>query len=135
MDAVLELYANIASGMEVYPAMIGRRVAENLPFMATENIMMEAVRLGADRQEIHERIRVHSQAAAQRMKGEGLESDLMERIAADPAFPMDHSQLTELLSPEKYTGRAEEQTEAFIARVIDPILAGAQGMAMGDIRV
>ena len=135
IDAVLELYANIASGMEVYPAMIGRRVMENLPFMATENIMMEAVRLGGDRQEIHERIRVHSQAASHRMKAEGLESDLMERIAADPAFPMDHSQLTELLAPEKYTGRAEEQTEAFVKNVIDPILASVEKLDMGDIRV
>ena len=135
IDAVLELYANIASGMEVYPAMISRRVMENLPFMATENIMMEAVRLGGDRQEIHERIRVHSQAASHRMKAEGLESDLMERIAADPAFPMDHSQLTELLAPEKYTGRAEEQTEAFVKNVIDPILASVEKLDMGDIRV
>ena len=93
-DAVLELYANIASGMVVYPAMIGRRVMENLPFMATEAILMEGVRLGGDRQALHERIRVHSQAAAARMKQEGKESDLMERIAADPAFPMDHEHLT-----------------------------------------
>ena len=121
-DAVLELYANIASGMVVYPKMISRRVMENLPFMATENIMMEAVRLGGDRQEIHERIRVHSQAAATRMKAEGLESDLMERIASDPAFPIDHEALTALLAPEKYTGRAAEQTERFVKNVIDPIL-------------
>ena len=113
-DAVLELYANIAQGMVVYPKMIEKRVSENLPFMATEDIMMEAVRLGCDRQEIHERVRVHSQAAATRMKQEGLESDLLERIADDPAFPMSRESLTALLAPEKYTGRACEQTERFL---------------------
>ncbi len=134
-DAVLELYANIANGMVVYPAMITKRVMENLPFMATEAILMEGVRLGGDRQELHERIRVHSQAAAARMKQEGLESDLMERIAADPAFPMDHEHLTRLLSPENYTGRAAEQTENFVAREVDPVLAGHAARAMGEIKL
>ena len=134
-DAVLELYANVADGLVVYPAMIGRRVRENLPFMATEAILMEGVRLGGDRQELHERIRVHSQAAAARMKEQGLESDLMERIAADPAFPMDHDHLSQLLAPENYTGRAAEQTEAFIRDVVDPALSGEQGVQMGEIRI
>ena len=134
-DAVLELYANVASGMVVYPAMIMKRVNENLPFMATENIMMEAVENGGDRQEIHERIRVHSQAAATRMKMEGLESDLMERIAADPAIPVDAEGLKHLLSPEKYTGRAAEQTEKFILKCIDPILSQHTAQEIGDIRI
>ena len=134
-DAVLELYANIASGMVVYPKMIARRVNENLPFMATENIMMEAVRLGCDRQIIHERLRVHSQEAATRMKRDGLESDLLERIANDPAFPMSHAQLTELLAPEKYTGRAEAQAERFITEVVDPILARQPEMDIGKVSV
>ena len=134
-DAVLELYANIASGMVVYPAMIGKRVMENLPFMATEAILMEGVRLGGDRQELHERIRVHSQAAAARMKQEGKESDLMERIAADPAFPMDHEHLTKLLSPENYTGRAAEQTENFVKNEVDPALAGHAAREMGEIKL
>ena len=134
-DAVLELYANIADGMVVYPAMIGKRVKENLPFMATEAILMEGVRLGGDRQELHERIRVHSQAAAVRMKQEGLESDLMERIAADPAFPMDHEHLSNLLAPENYTGRAAEQTENFVRREVDPVLAGHEARAMGEIKL
>ncbi|MBQ8973544.1 MAG: adenylosuccinate lyase [Clostridia bacterium] len=134
-DAVLELYANVADGLVVYPKMIGKRVNENLPFMATEDIMMEAVRRGCDRQEIHERVRVHSQAAANRMKGEGLESDLLERIAADPAFPMSEEELTRLLAPEKYTGRAEAQTERFIATVIDPILANEPKHDIGEIRL
>ena len=134
-DAVLELYANIASGMVVYPAMIGKRVMENLPFMATEAILMEGVRLGGDRQELHERIRVHSQAAAARMKQEGKESDLMERIAADPAFPMDHEHLTKLLSPENYTGRAAEQTVNFVKNEVDPALAGHAAREMGEIKL
>lgn len=134
-DAVLELYANIASGMVVYPKMIARRVNENLPFMATEDIMMEAVRLGCDRQVIHERLRVHSQEAATRMKRDGLESDLLERIANDPAFPMSHAQLTELLAPEKYTGRAEAQAERFITEAVDPILARQPEMEIGKVSV
>ena len=134
-DAVLELYANIASGMVVYPAMIGKRVMENLPFMATEAILMEGVRLGGDRQELHEHIRVHSQAAAARMKQEGKESDLMERIAADPAFPMDHEHLTKLLAPENYTGRAAEQTVNFVKNEVDPALAGHNAREMGEIKL
>ena len=134
-DAVLELYANIASGMVVYPAMIGKRVMENLPFMATEAILMEGVRLGGDRQALHERIRVHSQAAAARMKQEGKESDLMERIAADPAFPMDHEHLTKLLAPENYTGRAAEQTANFVKNEVDPALAGHAAREMGEIKL
>ena len=134
-DAVLELYANIASGMVVYPKMIARRVNENLPFMATEDIMMGAVRLGCDRQVIHERLRVHSQEAATRMKRDGLESDLLERIANDPAFPMSHAQLTELLAPEKYTGRAEAQAERFITEAVDPILACQPEMEIGKVSV
>ena len=134
-DAVLELYANIASGMVVYPAMIGKRVMENLPFMATEAILMEGVRLGGDRQALHERIRVHSQAAAARMKQEGKESDLMERIAADPAFPMNHEHLTKLLAPENYTGRAAEQTVNFVKNEVDPALAGHAAREMGEIKL
>ena len=134
-DAVLELYANVAGGLVVYEKMIARRVNENLPFMATEDIMMEAVRMGADRQAIHERLRVHSQAAATRMKRDGLESDLMERIAADPAFPMDSTQLKTLLAPEKYTGRAEAQCERFVRNVIQPILDSQPSENIGDIRI
>ena len=134
-DAVLELYANIASGMVVYPKMIARRVNENLPFMATEDIIMESVKNGGDRQEIHERVRVHSQAAAMRMKQDGLESDLLDRIADDPAFPMSREALTALLAPEKYTGRAEEQTERFIKKVVDPILEKQEAKTIGEIKI
>ena len=134
-DAVLELYANIADGMVVYPKMIEKRVMENLPFMATEDIIMESVKAGADRQAIHERVRIHSQAAASRMKAEGLESDLMARIAEDSAFPIGGERLTALLEPKKYTGRAEAQTERFLTQVIDPILEQYPPVAMGEIKL
>ena len=104
----------------------------NDPFLI---IIMESVKNGGDRQEIHERVRVHSQAAATRMKAEGLESDLMERIAADPAFPISHEALTALLAPEKYTGRAEAQTERFLTHTVDPILAKYNAVDMGKISV
>ena len=96
---------------------------------------MESVKNGGDRQEIHERVRVHSQAAATRMKAEGLESDLMERIAADPAFPIGREALTALLAPEKYTGRAQAQTERFITRTVDPILDQYAPVKMGTINL
>ena len=94
---------------------------------------MESVKAGGDRQAIHERVRVHSQAAATRMKAEGLESDLLERIAADPAFPIDRESLTALLAPAKYTGRAQEQTERFIEHTVDPILDRYKAVDMGTI--
>ena len=135
-DAVLELYANIASGMVVYPQVIGRHLAENLPFMITENILMEAVRLGGDRQSLHERIRVHSQAAAARMKLEGAPCDLIGRIAADEAFPLDESQLTAMLDAGRYTGRSAEQVDEFLRESVDPLLEGQAAFSgMGDIRV
>ena len=134
-DAVLELYANIASGMVVYPKMIERDINDNLPFMCTENILMEAVRLGGDRQELHEKIRVHSQAAAARVKAEGLNNDLLDRIADDPAFPLSRDDLANLLDAKLYIGRAPRQVEEFISECIDPLLEGAQESDIGDIRV
>ena len=134
-DAVLELYANIAGGMVVYPKMIERHIDENLPFMCTENILMEAVRLGGDRQELHEKIRVHSQAAAARVKAEGLDNDLLDRIADDPAFPLDRAHLSGLLDAKLYIGRAPQQVEEFVAEYVDPLLADTQASDIGDIRV
>ncbi|MBO4884523.1 MAG: adenylosuccinate lyase [Clostridia bacterium] len=134
-DAVLELYANIASGMVVYPKMIERHIDENLPFMATENILMEAVRLGGDRQELHEKIRVHSQAAAARVKAEGLNNDLLDRIADDPAFPLDRGSLSGLLDAKLYIGRAPQQVEDFISECVNPLLEGEAAQDIGDIRV
>ena len=135
-DAVLELYANIAGGLVVYPKMIERDINDNLPFMCTENILMEAVRRGGDRQELHEKIRVHYQAAAARVKAEGLDNDLLDRIAADPAFPLEREHLDELLDAKLYIGRAPEQVVEFIENDIDPLLNDSPALTdMGNIRV
>lgn len=124
VDAILNLYANVADGLVVYPKVIEQRLRKELPFMATENIMMDAVKYrGADRQVLHERIRIHSMAASKVIKEEGGENDLLERIAADPAFGVTLEQLESILQPEKYTGRAKEQTEEFLRDVVAPALA------------
>ena len=124
VDAILNLYANVADGLVVYPKVIEQRLRNELPFMATENIMMDAVKYrGADRQVLHERIRVHSMAASKVIKEEGGENDLLERIAADPAFGVTLEELESILQPEKYTGRAKEQTEEFLRDVVEPALA------------
>ena len=135
-DAILELYADIAQGMVVYPEMARRHVEENLPFMATENILMEAVKKGGDRQEVHERIRVHSHAAARAMKLMGEPCDLLIRIAADPAFGLTLDELNRMLRAEEFTGRSGSQVEEFIKAVVDPLLAQApQEVQMGGVRV
>ena len=124
VDAILNLYANVADGLVVYPKVIEQRLRKELPFMATENIMMDAVKYrGADRQVLHERIRVHSMAASKVIKEEGGENDLLERITADPAFGVTLEELESILQPEKYTGRAKEQTEEFLRDVVEPALA------------
>jgi len=133
-DAVLELYAGIAGGMVVYPRMIARNLGEHLPFLCTENILMEAVRLGGDRQALHEKIRVHSQAAAARVKAEGLHNDLLERVADDPAFPLDMNGLNPLLNPRLYIGRSPEQTTEFIEEYIDPLITG-EASGIGGMRI
>lgn len=121
-DAVMELYMNISEGLVVYPEVIRSHLMEELPFMATENILMDLVKAGGDRQDLHERIRVHSMEAGKVVKEEGKANDLMNRIAADPAFNMTIEELRERLSPDKYVGRAPEQTEDFLEEVIRPIL-------------
>lgn len=115
VDAILNLYLNVADGLVVYPKVIRQRLMKELPFMATENIMMDAVKRGADRQELHERIRVHSMAASKVVKEEGGENDLLERIAADPIFGVTLEELHQIINPEKYTGRAPQQTEEFLS--------------------
>ena len=122
VDGILNLYANVADGLVVYPKVIEQHMLRELPFMATENIMMDAAKRGADRQELHERIRVHSMAAARVVKEEGGENDLLARIANDPIFGVTLSELSELVKPEKYVGRAPRQTEEFLAEVIKPVL-------------
>jgi len=122
VDAILNIYINVADGLVVYPKMIERRVIEELPFMATENILMEAVKRGGDRQVLHERIRIHSMAAAERVKKEGLNNDLIERIAQDSAFGMDINELKEVLNPKYYIGRSAEQVEEFLRDYVNPVL-------------
>ena len=123
VDGILSLYANVADGLVVYPKVIEQRLRKELPFMATENIMMDAVKKrGADRQQLHERIRVHSMAASKVIKEEGGENDLLQRIAADEAFGVTLEELENILQPEKYTGRAKEQTEDFLAECVAPVL-------------
>ncbi|HCA05203.1 MAG TPA: adenylosuccinate lyase [Ruminococcaceae bacterium] len=123
VDGILSLFANVADGLVVYPKVIEQRLRKELPFMATENIMMDAVKKrGADRQQLHERIRVHSMAASKVIKEEGGENDLLERIAADEAFGVTLEELENILRPEKYTGRAKEQTEDFLSEYVAPVL-------------
>lgn len=134
-DAVLELTCNVASGIVVYPKIIEKNLRENMPFMATENILMEAVKAGGDRQALHERIRVHSQEATKRVRVEGLDNDLLERIANDPAFHLEKAHLEALTDPKQYTGRAAEQVAEFIGELIDPLLNGVPEIPVGDVRV
>ena len=123
VDGILSLYANVADGLVVYPMVIEQRLRKELPFMATENIMMDAVKKrGADRQQLHEKIREHSMAASRVVKVEGGENDLLERIAADEAFGVTLEELEKILKPENYTGRAKEQTEDFLNECIKPVL-------------
>ncbi|MBQ5347803.1 MAG: adenylosuccinate lyase [Ruminococcus sp.] len=123
IDGILNLYANVADGLVVYPKVIESRLRKELPFMATENIMMDAVKYrGADRQVLHEKIRQHSMAASKVIKEEGGENDLLERIAADEAFGVTLEDLEKILQPEKYTGRAKEQTEDFLNEEVAPVL-------------
>ncbi len=122
VDAILNLYLNIAEGLVVYPKVIEKHIKNELPFMATENIMMEMVKKGADRQDIHERIRVHSMDAAREIKEFGRENDLIDRIANDSTFAIKRDELENMLLPEKYVGRAVEQTEEFISENVFPIL-------------
>ena len=136
-DAVLELYINIADGLVVYPKMIEKHLREELPFMATENIMMAAVKRGGDRQELHEKIRTHSMAAGKIIKEEGGKNDLLERIAADEAFGMTLEELENLLQPSDFVGRAPQQTAEFIENDVRPVLekyAGLLGLKV-DIKV
>ncbi len=122
VDGILDLCLNVVDGLVVYPKVIEKRLMSELPFMATENIMMDAVKAGGDRQELHERIRELSMEAGRNVKVEGKENNLLELIAADPAFNLSYEELKETMDPAKYVGRAKEQTDAFLAKVVQPIL-------------
>ena len=122
VDAILNIYRNVASGLVVHPKVIEKHVLEELPFMASENIMMDAVVRGGDRQELHERIRVLSQEAGRNVKDLGLSNNLIDLIAADPAFGMTKEELTAHLEPSRYIGRCPEQVEEFLAEAVQPVL-------------
>ena len=121
-DGILELYINVSQGLVVYPKVIEARLQSELPFMATEIILMDAVKAGGDRQELHEKIRTHSMAAAKRVKEEGAANDLIDRIAEDPAFGMSRERLESLMKPENFIGCAKEQTEKYLRDVVGPVL-------------
>jgi adenylosuccinate lyase len=123
VDGILDLYLNVVDGLVVYPKVIEKRLMSELPFMATENIMMDAVKAGGDRQELHEKIRTLSMEAGRKVKAEGKENNLLDLIAADPSFNLTREELQAAMDPAKYTGRAKEQTESFLAEVIAPLLA------------
>ena len=122
IDGILDLCLNVVDGLVVYPKVIEKRLMSELPFMATENIMMDAVKAGGDRQELHERIRELSMEAGRNVKEKGLDNNLLELIAADPAFNLTLEDLQKTMKPEKYVGRASEQVDAYLKNVIRPLL-------------
>ncbi|WP_291582472.1 adenylosuccinate lyase [Clostridium sp. UBA6640] len=122
LDGVLNLYLNITENMVVYPKVIAAHVNNELPFMATENILMEAVKRGGDRQELHERIRIHSMDAARKVKEEGESNDLIQRIIEDESFNLTKDEVLSIINPSKFTGRASGQVDDFIQEIVNPIL-------------
>ncbi|MCI9304298.1 adenylosuccinate lyase [Clostridium sp.] len=122
LDGVLNLYINISENMVVYEKVIASHVNNELPFMATENIIMESVKKGGDRQELHERVRVHSMDAAQRVKGEGLNNDLIDRIISDDYFNLSEDEIKSIINPNKFIGRAPSQVVEFIEEYVNPII-------------
>lgn len=123
VDAILNIMINVVSGLVVYPKVIEAHVMNELPFMATENIMMDAVKRGGNRQDLHERIREHSMAAGKRIKEEGLENDMVDRIAGDPMFGMTREQILEHLDPSAYIGRCPSQVDEFLSECVRPAIA------------
>ena len=122
VDSILNIYTNVTSGLVVYPKIIERRVMAELPFMASENILMDAVKRGGDRQQLHERIRVHAMEAGKRVKQEGLDNNLIELICADPAFGLTEDEVKAHLDPAAYTGRSASQVEEFVGQIVQPML-------------
>ena len=122
VDAILNLYENVSANLVVHPKVIEKHILEELPFMATENILMDAVKRGGNRQELHERIRTHSLAAGSRVKDEGKDNDLLERIAADPAFGLSAEEVRRHLDPADYIGCCPEQVERFLKDCVQPML-------------
>ena len=122
IDGILDLCLNVVDGLVVYPKVIEKRLMSELPFMATENIMMDAVKAGGDRQELHEKIRELSMEAGRNVKEKGLDNNLLDLIAADPAFGLNEEELKKTMDPAKYVGRAPLQVENFLKKVVDPVL-------------
>ncbi len=135
VDGILNLYRNVADGLVVYPKVIAQHLSRELPFMATENIMMDAVKRGGDRQQLHERIRQHSMAASRVVKEEGGENDLLQRIAADPLFGVTLEQLQEVVKPQKYVGRAPQQVTEFLNETVAPVLEPYAEVADDDVPI
>jgi adenylosuccinate lyase len=137
VDGILDLYLNVVDGLVVYPKVIEKHLMAELPFMATENIMMDAVKSGGDRQELHEKIRTLSMEAGRNVKENGLDNNLLELIAADPSFNMTLEELKNTMDPSKYVGRSSQQVEEFIGEVIHPILEENQELLglKADIKV
>ena len=121
-DGILNLCANVTEGLVVYEKMITKHLMQELPFMATENILMDAVKAGGDRQQLHEKIRQHAMEAGKRVKEEGADNDLLERIAEDPAFPQDAAALSALTDPSRYTGACAEQVTRYLKEEVEPLL-------------
>ena len=134
-DGILDLYINIASGLVVYPKVIRSRLMSELPFMATENILMDAVKKGGDRQALHERIRVHSLAAADTVKMQGGKNDLIDRLANDPAFNMTKEEILATMEPENFIGRAPQQTADFLEETVKPILEANKDLLGIDVEI
>ena len=134
-DGILDLYINIASGLVVYPKVIRSRLMSELPFMATENILMDAVKKGGDRQALHERIRVHSLAAADTVKMQGGKNDLIDRLANDPAFNMTKEEILATMEPENFIGRAPQQTADFLEETVKPILEANKDLRGIDVDI
>ncbi len=136
-DAILNLLLNVCDGLVVYPKVVAARLAAELPFLASENILMRAVKKGGDRQELHERIREHSLAAGRVVKEEGGQNDLLARLLADPAFSLTEAELAETLDPSLYIGRAPQQVSRFLAETVRPLLAAHQPLlgARAELKV
>ncbi len=135
VDAILNIYINVTSGLVVYPKVVEARIMRELPFIASENIMMGLVKKGGDRQEIHEKIRVHSIAAGKRVKEEGLDNDMIERICADPTLDITLDEIKSILIPSKYIGRCVEQVERFLKNEVDPFLTAADTVVKAELSV
>jgi adenylosuccinate lyase len=133
-DAILRLYLNVVRGLTVYPAVIARRVRQELPFMATEALLMAGVKAGGDRQILHEHIRIHAMAAAQAVK-DGHENDLLERLAKDPSFAAVQTEIAALLAPERFVGRAPQQVEEYLRTAVLPLLSQHKALQPVDAEV